>query len=310
MYNNLPNNNNDQHVGTWMEPGNFFGVPVDQDAKDMNPWHKSLLQILLGIALFTVSIDYLMLDVLMPFAGTLLMYLGFRTLRNENRWLLTGNILAGVEMLWATAELFLVSTALRLSWHQSVFYEICRWGIRGAQLGLLLCLRQGIRAVQVKAERIPKLGAATAVMVLYIAAVLLTVPNDSVVLGYTRIGVYALLLWTLYRLSGALNGAGYGLYSTPISFSDPVLSMLFVGLASASVIAGTLFLSKYPMRWTAQQQSTNEAYVQSYENLEAEGVSGGILRDLSEADILACGGAFEKDVLVDGETIRRYWIEL
>ena len=30
----------------------------------------------------------------------------------------------------------------------------------------------------------------------------------------------------------------------------------------------------------------------------------------SERTILACGGVFEKDVLVDGETIRRYWIEL
>lgn len=30
----------------------------------------------------------------------------------------------------------------------------------------------------------------------------------------------------------------------------------------------------------------------------------------SERTILACGGIFEKDVLVDGEIIRRYWIEL
>lgn len=30
----------------------------------------------------------------------------------------------------------------------------------------------------------------------------------------------------------------------------------------------------------------------------------------SERTILACGGVFEKDVSVDGETIRRYWIEL
>lgn len=30
----------------------------------------------------------------------------------------------------------------------------------------------------------------------------------------------------------------------------------------------------------------------------------------SERTILACGGKFEKDVQVDGATIRRYWIEL
>ena len=30
----------------------------------------------------------------------------------------------------------------------------------------------------------------------------------------------------------------------------------------------------------------------------------------SERTILACGGKFEKDVLVDGAVIRRYWIEL
>lgn len=34
------------------------------------------------------------------------------------------------------------------------------------------------------------------------------------------------------------------------------------------------------------------------------------LNPASERTIIACGGTFEKDVLVDGETIRRYWIHL
>jgi len=295
----------DQHIGDWMQPGNFFGTPVDYEAKDMNPWRKSILQILVGIALYTVTVDYLALDILLPVVGVVLMYLGLRTLRRENRWFFVGNLLVCVQGLWGLADIFFTGSALNAVFHRSAVCEAGWWICRMIQLGVLLCLRQGMAAVFTGSGRRPRVKWVTVLMILTAAAAVLQSPGMKT--GYLLIGVYAGILWTLYRLAGTLERVGYEIISTPAALSDPVLAGLLIGLAAVTALGGSCILARYPMEWTAHTVTEEQRQIAG--ELTGDAAVTNILMDLTPEDILACRGgtveAFHTDTYTLGDDAKR-----
>lgn len=52
---------------------------------DVNPWREAMWLVLWGMGLTTITFHFLYLDLLLPALGGILMVLGFRTLRQENK---------------------------------------------------------------------------------------------------------------------------------------------------------------------------------------------------------------------------------
>ena len=52
---------------------------------DVNPWCEAMWLVLWGMGLTTITFHFLYLDLLLPALGGILMVLGFRTLRQENK---------------------------------------------------------------------------------------------------------------------------------------------------------------------------------------------------------------------------------
>ena len=52
---------------------------------EVNPWREAMWLVLWGMGLTTITFHFLYLDLLLPALGGILMVLGFRTLRRENK---------------------------------------------------------------------------------------------------------------------------------------------------------------------------------------------------------------------------------
>ena len=57
---------------------------VEQTSPD--PWRQALLLICWGIALTSITLNFLNLQYILPAVGAMLLCLGFRSLRRENGW--------------------------------------------------------------------------------------------------------------------------------------------------------------------------------------------------------------------------------
>ena len=52
---------------------------------EVNPWREAMYLVLWGMGLTTITFNFLYLDMILPALGGILMVLGFRTLRRENK---------------------------------------------------------------------------------------------------------------------------------------------------------------------------------------------------------------------------------
>ena len=118
-------------------------------SKDMvaaaTPWQSAMEKIMWGVALNTFTLEFFYLQYILPLLGSVLMYLGFRSLRKENKpftlcWLISGYMLirhAVFDVLAATPIL------------QSISESVWNWPLVALShtvfFVLLFALRSGIR---------------------------------------------------------------------------------------------------------------------------------------------------------------------
>ena len=78
-------NLSDQELEALMRAGASSLPPDDGLVEEITPWRRAMKRALLGIALNLVTLNFWCLNYLLPAIGTLLLLLGFRALRRENR---------------------------------------------------------------------------------------------------------------------------------------------------------------------------------------------------------------------------------
>ena len=60
--------------------------PDDEMVKHITPWRAATDRIITGLGLTTITLNFLWLNYLLPLLGTVMLFLGFRSLRKENKW--------------------------------------------------------------------------------------------------------------------------------------------------------------------------------------------------------------------------------
>ena len=267
-------------------------------ADAVNPWRITMNRVLWGVGLTTVTFDALYLDTILPTFGMILMLLGFRALRQENRWFQTAYCLSWLHMGWWFFTLFMDSTV-------AINDALPTWFLPGGTCLIaaciflsLLCLRNGIRSVQKKAGLSPHGG--TGILIWYLIVICLALVNFSGVSVWGLLIAYFCLLRGLYKLSKELTEAGYSIVSAPVKCNDRIAICAYVTVILGILAIGFGLFAKYPMKWqpvtTAQTSSTEEAQ-QVREHLQSLGFPAYVLDDMTQEEILACQDATH--VLVD-----------
>jgi hypothetical protein len=80
--------------------------PSEEEIRNTNPWSKPIGFITWGFILTTLHLNILYLQYILPTIGVVLIFLGSRSLRNENKYFKTAWVLSIVKLLLHMGDRF------------------------------------------------------------------------------------------------------------------------------------------------------------------------------------------------------------
>lgn len=263
---------------------------VGQDPPD--PWRKALWRVCWGLALTTITLNFLDLQYILPALGSVLLYLGFRALRRENGWLRMGYGLSALFLLLRGVITILNATPLVST--SSGWGYVLGMAVWLCNLLLAIALWQGLKEVFPKAGQKPKTGAAGGTVLCYLFLFLLALVSAQGLLLWPIVLLWLGLLIGLFRVSRSLDQAGYAISPAPVRFSEQRVILVWLGLLLAAVLACLFLFRRYPVEATPAQLEPGQ------ESLRAELVEMGfpeeILADLTDEEVALLEGAQAVDV--------------
>lgn len=281
------------------------GPPPKDVVKRVTPWKRAMNRVLAGMALTTLTLNVMYLNLILPTIGMVLLLLGFRALRRENRWLGAGFGIAVLRTAYLCADLVLNTTI----WQRAVHASSTAAALTGLSLALLFaeffCLWQGLRAVRRKAGGPPHAGSAAAVMVWYALLCLLALVLDRIgwLLLVALLVGYVLILLSLWKLSRELDEAGYAVRPAPVRMSDRTLVLVLAAVLAVGCAMGYRLGSRYPMAWTPVEVGENDQAAGIKAHLLELGMPDYVLNDLTPEELAACEGAIQVVVDVDDQAV-------
>ncbi len=282
---------NDQTIYRSLENAEYpYYFPADQMIDDVTPWRQSMRYILLGWLLYAAAVETNVLAYYFPVIGGVLLYLGFRTLKKENRWLKAGLPLSLALGIWSLIRFALSRTIWFTAISDTLPYTIADHTSQSVTLAILICLHQGIRQVQKKAGADPDTRYILASGGLYVVIFILPRLGAADIFLLLSLVAVAALAFCLYKAYKHIGQAGYAIQSAPVKIRKLFVWLIAAGLVLVCVVGGILFFQQYPMQWQPEQPvSVENLTVRN--KLAKLGMPEQILADLSEEDVQALSGA-------------------
>lgn len=269
--------------------------PPEEIARKVTPWKKAMNRILVGLALNAITLNFLLLNYILPMLGLVLMLLGFRSLQKENKWFKSCYIFTMLKTVLQMSGLILSAMILEIR-----FVNILGITQIIIQIVLLFCIWKGFQETKKKVQLSPIAKEAFALLVWYLGICILAllVQSNVLLVAIGMIIIYILIIRSLWKLSEELEEAGYAIQVMPLKISDYGVTVIILGILVAGIAGGYLFGNSYSMQWKskAETEQAEAASVKAY--LKSMGFPEEILEDMSDEDILECEGAKQivKDV--------------
>lgn len=271
-------------------------LPPEEIVADVTPWRRAMERVLFGLALCMVILNFWCLNYLLPAIGTVLLLLGFRALRRENPWLGGCFVCAVLRAACVFPSLILNTTILPSDAFRSAAAAVSA----ALMLALLLCFWQGLRAVRRKAGLPAQGGGAGALLVWYVLmCVLAAVHYTGLLVPIAMLVGYGCILRSLFRLSRALDEAGYAIAPQPVRVTDRCIALVLAAALGIGCTLGYLFGGSYRMDWQPADASEQTQTAAIRQQLLDLGFPEAVLNDLTPEDIAACDGALR--VVVETE---------
>lgn len=281
-------------------------LPPEEIVADVTPWRRAMERVLFGLALCMVTLNFWCLNYLLPAIGTVLLLLGFRTLRRENPWLRGCFVCAVLRAACVFPSLILNTTILPGDAFRSAAAAVSA----ALMLALLLCFWRGLLAVQKKAGLPAQAGGAGALLAWYVLmCVLAAVHYTGLLVPIAMLVGYVCILRSLFRLSRALDEAGYAITPQPVRVTDRCIALVLAAALGIGCTLGYLFGSSYRMDWQPADASEQTQTAAIRQQLLDLGFPEAVLNDLTPEDIAACDGALrvvsvtEDHPFNDGRTV-------
>ena len=289
--------------------------PAPGEVESYTPWRAAMTKILWGMGLTTFRFEFFYLQYILPLLGAALLYLGYRSLRRENRWFRLCWVLSGVllavhmatDILTATPVMGWITQNPALNWGLT-------WPLVGMQLLLLFALWRGTRAAFASVgEAEPrdwlKRGLVCYLLSLAIAlwSELVPLTQDDGFFGpsileqyewlyYGRsiafIALQIYLLVCIARQSGALADRGYAITPVPVRFTPTVFLAGVFAVVLLSSIAALWLSSRAP---ALEAQPLSAVHVEEYSSVRAHlvdlGMDADLANSLDETELERCRDA-------------------
>ena len=210
----------------------------------INPWQMAMTQVLWGFGLSTITLNFLYLDYILPALGAVLLVLGFRTLRRENRPLRWCYILSIAKLLVCAAGDVLAALPVKVELPGAYIST-------AVTLVLYICLWRGMvevsRAAGAEKPAAPAAGAMALFYALLLPLALIGLQGWLLVMPILI--VYAAILRNMWKLTRSLENMGYAITAAPVRL--PGWAVLWGSLAAmlAAVLLTAFLGQRYPMDW-------------------------------------------------------------
>lgn len=281
-----------------MLENNLSEIPPEEIVSGVTPWKKAMNRILAGMALCSITLNALCLNYILPVTGIILLLLGFRALRGENRWFRTCFFITIVRAVYLFQMLILNTTILTSTIPTQSVATVLTVVDAVLLLAVFFCFWRGLQTVQQKVGLPAHAGGAAALMVWYaIVYALAAVQYSGWIVPIAMIIGYIYILRSIYRISGELDEAGYSIQATPSRISDGWIVAAIVTVLVAGGVCGYLFGGSYPMHWSEVPAAEHSKVETTKARLLELGFPETVLNDLRAEDIAACEDALQ--VVVD-----------
>ena len=269
-------------------------LPPDDIVHEVTPWRKAIDRILIGMALCTITLNFLTLNYILPAMGMMFMLLGFRALRNENGWFKACWVLMLLRAFCYFPTIIFNATIYQSMVYNSAFGSALSHINPVLQFLLIFALWRAIATVQKKAGAPVHASSAAALLAWYTASLLLALAQyDGLILGIIMLVCYILIIRSLYHISGEMDEIGYTMKASHVSVSDRNLVKALVVLLTAGIVCGYLFFGSYHMAWLPKESMEGTEIAKVKNELLSLGYPEAALNDLSGEDILACRNALQ-----------------
>ena len=277
-------------------------APPEEVVRDVTPWRHTMSQVLWGLGLTGITVQFLGLNYILPAIGCLLLC-GFRTLRRENGYFRACFVIAALQTAVTYAVLCINTTVYAYSDTIQAVYSALTVPNIVLQMAQPLLLWAGIRAVQARAGLEKHAGSAMALFAwraLIVWGALAGASNLGWIAGIFMLVMYGLIIYSLARLSSELDEAGYAVRAAASRVSNRTVVMAILAVCAVLAVCGYAFLNKYPMDWEPAEDGRGPGVEDVVGQLTELGFPADVLADMSDSDILACEGAQEVIVQRDG----------
>lgn len=250
----------------------------------INPWQMAMTQVLWGFGLSTITLNFLYLDYILPALGAVLLVLGFRTLRRENRQLRWCYILSIAKLLVCAAGDVLAALPVKVELPGAYIST-------AVTLVLYICLWRGMvevsRAAGAEKPAAPAAGAMALFYALLLPLALIGLQGWLLVMPILI--VYAAILRNMWKLTRSLENMGYAITAAPVRL--PGWAVLWGSLAAmlAAVLLTAFLGQRYPMDWHARDDAPQDASIR--QSLLEKGFPSYVLDDLTAEEVSRMAGA-------------------
>jgi hypothetical protein len=253
--------------------------------EETTPWRLSIGYIIAGLTMTSFTLNFLYLQYILPTVGTVLIYLGFRTLRRENGCFLVCHVAALLRLFSTLLNFCMLATPLRgsedLNTVLTVFSVV-------TELLLLLLFRAGLRKAFRDAGATPEGDPLLGAVIWYVIMLGLALINwGGWIIGILMIISYIVIFNYLFHVSRGLEQWGYTVKAAPVRISGRALGWGYVLTVLAVVVIGAIgfslprtdFVPTFQMPVGEQRQAVEE-------NLLGLGYPELALADLTEDEVL------------------------
>jgi hypothetical protein len=218
-------------------------TPSEEEIRKINPWSKPIGFITWGFILTTVHPNFIYLQYILPTIGVILIFLGFRSLRNENKYFKILWMLSIVKLLFQLMDLVFVSTPLNIMDYPELDLGTIMMVMLAFQVSMFLIFQAALEETYKKAGKLTKsvslLWASLWTVIAFFIA--LSPLSNSWLVFIPMMICYILITRSLYRIGNQLDDAGYVLTNASVRISNRVFGRAYFFIALVTVIACSAF---------------------------------------------------------------------
>lgn len=263
-------------------------------AKEVTPWKKAMRRVFVGLILSTVTLNFFSLDSILPTVGAVLLLLGFRALRNDNKHFKACFIFS-VAQTACYFQLAILGAALSddggVISKVTLVLGIARTALMIVQL---FCLWRAFAAVKEAANMPKKATPAAVLLICYVLICVCGVVNmNSPIVVIPLFILYLVSIYSVYKLSKWLDSAGYVIEPAWVKLSDKWIVLIIATVLTVGCALGYIFDSGYDMKWESAEAAVTSKVQATKDDLLNLGFPSEVLYDLTDKEIDSLNGALE-----------------